>query len=380
MKRVGTDAQTRRSPFRWWKNVSQRWFFYTAPPAPSQDALLRERTQARRGRLTSVITLGLLTLSLIALPIGLLIGDRTLTFGSLLSFFLYLVSLLLFNRFGRIYWAGALILMSFNLLVIPSLLFPSDGLSLADSPNFDLLSISLLIAVAMLPARSVWVMALVNSIFIGLDVLVVPHGGDLGQAIAFAGPGIVSRPMLLEVVVAVVVFVFVRSQEKAIVEADRSKEIAKLQQQLLTQKQEVEEQNRRLQASIAPIIETHRRVANGDFSARVPYDTQSVLWQIAGSLNNLVARAQRLRQEVAYAQALQTEYYKIQAEVARFLSLFRSARVMAHRKPFVVETVPGGTVIDAISYELRSVALLARTEVPQERVTPMPVTREQKGV
>ena len=65
------------------------------------------------------------------------------------------------------------------------------------------------------------------------------------------------------------------------------------------QAEEAAQQKRQLDASIQKIVETHMRVANGDFSARVPLTDDNVLWQISGSLNNLLSRAQRWRQEAA---------------------------------------------------------------------------------
>ncbi len=39
------------------------------------------------------------------------------------------------------------------------------------------------------------------------------------------------------------------------------------------------------------------KVANGDYNARVPLNQGNVLWQVSGSLNNLLSRFQRLRQD-----------------------------------------------------------------------------------
>ena len=362
MKHVAVrDTHSHFSPLRWYRRVSQLWYGYTSPPGPSQEARLLERTKARRGRLTSTIVAGLIVISLSIVPLWGVIGDPSLVLDTVLSLLCYGIALPL-NKRGNITLAGTIILVGFNLLIVPSLLFPSGGLQLADAPNFDLLAISDLIAVSMLPARSVWLMALVNCVFISVVVFVVPHGGDLGQAIAVAGAGIASRPICLQVVCAVVVFLLVRNQEQAIVRADRSEEIAKLQAQLLLQKQEVEQQQRVLEASIRPIIETHLKVAKGDYSARVPLTQQNALWQIAGSLNNLLARVQSMRQQAAYVRQMQEQHLLIRTEVARFLALFHSARIMAQQQPFIVESTPGGTIIDKISHELRTVAFQSRTK------------------
>src|SRR5258708_19848012 len=56
------------------------------------------------------------------------------------------------------------------------------------------------------------------------------------------------------------------------------------------------EQKNQLEAGIQLILQTHVQTANGNFNARAPLTKDHVLWQIAYSLNNLLARLQRLSQ------------------------------------------------------------------------------------
>jgi HAMP domain-containing protein len=86
--------------------------------------------------------------------------------------------------------------------------------------------------------------------------------------------------------------------------------------------EEVAMQKQQLDASIRSIVEVHTRVANGDFDARVPLTQDNVLWQISGSLNNLLARVQRLRQDATKVQKMQIALKEAQDEINRLKRLF----------------------------------------------------------
>jgi type II secretory pathway pseudopilin PulG len=83
------------------------------------------------------------------------------------------------------------------------------------------------------------------------------------------------------------------------------------------------------------------QVANGNLHARVPLDQHNVLWTIAGSLNNLVARLQRWRQDAIQLrqneQALQQLLYNIQ---------------MARREGKSLQAYTTGTSLDALIQEV----------------------------
>jgi hypothetical protein len=79
------------------------------------------------------------------------------------------------------------------------------------------------------------------------------------------------------------------------------KEIMSLQEAITKQKQELE-------SGVQAILETHVQVANGDFGTRAPLTQDHLLWQVAYSLNNLLARLQRLNQAETELQQAKLEF------------------------------------------------------------------------
>lgn len=121
---------------------------------------------------------------------------------------------------------------------------------------------------------------------------------------------------------SIVAFLWVRGATQALLRADHAEEIARLEHDMALQAEVVTDQKQRLDASIQRIVETHTRVANGDFSARVPLTDDNILWQISGPLNNLIVRLQRSRQDATTFRQMQIALQEAHEEIAR-LKRFR---------------------------------------------------------
>ncbi len=102
-------------------------------------------------------------------------------------------------------------------------------------------------------------------------------------------------------------------------------------------------QKRQLEQGIQYLIETQRRVANGDFTARVPTTQNNVLWPVAISFNNLLTRFQRFQQDA-------NEIERIRQDMPRVLHAIRDAK--QKKQPLMLERT--GTVLDALILELKS--------------------------
>lgn len=179
---------------------------------------------------------------------------------------------------------------------------------------FDTLAISLLFAVALLPPWGVFLTAATNLLVTAGVLTMFPHEAAVTPLI----PNVISRAASVEVSISVIAFLLVQIMRQAIARADRAEEIGKLQKALLKQEHAVAEQKRALDASIQQIIETQRRVANGDLDARVPLTPENVLWEVAGPLNNLLNRMRRgIQAEQELAQVLPRLNHA--AEVEQFL-------------------------------------------------------------
>ena len=88
----------------------------------------------------------------------------------------------------------------------------------------------------------------------------------------------------------------------------------------------IAEQKRELESGIQEILQTHVQTANGDFNVRAPLAQDHVLWQVAYSLNNLIARLHRLslvefdlqqtkREAARVVGSLQTQANQIKSEL-----------------------------------------------------------------
>ena len=294
---------------------------------------IEDRELARRSRLTSYIILGLIAGDLILIPVG--GGDPT----SLVAIIIVGIGLMIaavLNRNGWIVAAGTLLVLLVCGGIMGSLVASPLGLSVDDLPAFDLLAVTVVIAASILPRAAAFYMAAFDILLICLVFFVKMHASDLQTDIYYYGSYaqgsavLLARPITLQIILAVVAYLWVRGTDDAIRRADRAEEIAAMEHAIADQK-------RQLDIGVQQILETHVRVANGDFTARAPLNQENVLWQIAASLNNLLTRLQRSGQ--AEYQLRRTD-----EELRRLALAIRDAQ--AGRHP--IWPAPAGTSADLI--------------------------------
>lgn len=280
------------SPLSW-------WYFLSAPaPVPSSASFL-ERERVRRGRIGSVILLGMLVgIVLLAVNVALL---RAILPSVLLVAGCCLVAIPL-NRAGYVRATGVLLIVAIDGGLVWALLSAPGGLDPLYLPAFYLLVTSDLIVAALLPVGFVFPLAAAHAIFIIADVKLQPHTMMWDQMITSTGIlySSVIGPMALEIVVSILAYLWVTSAVSALRRADRAEEIVALERREL-------EQRRQVAMGIQQILDTHLRFANGDLNARAPSAQDNVLWQVSVALNNLLARYQRMIQEGSASNAIAEE-------------------------------------------------------------------------
>ncbi len=338
-------------------DILEWWYRFTAPPRVSENASLAQRELVRRGRLSSTILLGMLLFLLAALPVAIIGSDHSLL--SILIPSLVISGLvLLLNRKGKLVTAGIVLVVGFELGYIFGLLITPNGLNVNDLPRFDLLVEPVLLAVSFFPPRSVYLVALGNSLFIWADLSFMPHQPALGKLLDASFYTIIETPIALQIIVAFVTFLWVVSAEQAIKRADRAELIVALEHDLAQQAHTISQQKYQLERSIQQIIETHRRVANGDYAARVPLNQTNVLWQVSGSLNNLLSRFQRLRQsedEIQRLQARLQRMNKIEHDLIQtkdIVKYMRDSVLSAKLQGAPIRPMQTGTLLDPLLAEL----------------------------
>ena len=280
------------------------WYRIAAPRPPDDTANLQQREVYRRGRLISIALLMLLVVMVIVmLTVGVFV-NRALGYNIAATLVALLIAVFM-NRRGQVIIAGILVVFGLDLsLMLNWLSYPTISIFLL--PLLDLLVLPELFAVSLLPPIAVFIDAFIHIIFIVATLTflfpqdaamhAILHTSSLQDALA--------RPIVIQVAVAVITYLWVTSATHAIARADRATTIAALERAMAEQAQLEAEQKRDLEKSIQQIIQTHTHVANGDFSARVPLNQGTVLWEVAGSLNNLLSRVQHWREDALRLQRL----------------------------------------------------------------------------
>jgi hypothetical protein len=230
---------------------------------------------------------------------------------------------------------------------------PEGQLSLQLVPSYDLLAMAVLVAASILPRPTTFIVAGVNSLLIWLDFTFQPHAQDLQAYVTAQGAlSQIARPIALQLIIATVAFLWVRGTDEAIRRADRAEELAAMEHQLADQK-------RQLDLGIRQILDTHVRVANGDYTARAPLTQDNVLFQIAASLNTLLNRLGR---------AAQAEYFmqRTTGEIVRLRDSLVAAR--AGRQP--LWPAPSGTPVDALIEVLAAPGMQPGMQRPPAQLPP----------
>lgn len=291
--------KSRPSPLEWWYRM-------TAPPEPPANATLKQREAHRRGRLISLMLLMQIVIDLIVVfTVGLFVTHLVILTAGIPILFLLFGGWL--NQRGRVLASGIIVVAALDAGLFGVTLNYNGGLlSSFALPFFDLLVLTNLFAVSLLPENMVFLAAFVNILFIGGTVLWMPKTTELNALLHSPSiADVIVRPVVLQIGATIVSYLWVRSAKRALERADRATTIATLEHTLAQQGQQIAQQKQQLEQSIQQIVDTHMRVANGDYSARVPLNQDNVLWQVAGLLNNALARLQHLQQTEAELQQVQ---------------------------------------------------------------------------
>lgn len=277
---------------------------------------LAVRESARRRQLVSTILLVVAGFQLVNLP-GALKDQSPLALGTVILGLAICGVAMLFNRGGKAIVSSVLLIVVIDLGCGVMLLTSPMGLDVANLPVFDVLIVSELIAVSLLPAVSVFPIALGNIFFILGDIALQPHTPALKQLLSSGmAYDVIIQPIGLQIIVAVVTYLWVRSALRAIARADRAEEVAEL-------KRRDAERTHQLETGIQQLLQTQVRAANGDQMVRANLSQDNVLWQVGVSLNMLLTRLQKAGREASRAES---ENQQLRAEVARLTGALREGR------------------------------------------------------
>lgn len=302
------------------------WYKIASPDEPPILASFQEREQFRRGRTGSQIILGFFILIVVSFVAFQVFQDQSQHIG-LNGYFSYILGgvfvalavATVFNRMRLVNVAGIIVVIAATAIPIGDIVTTPGGVSMPVLPVYGLMVLPLVCAVSFLPPWWVFIVAAFNSSFALYSFTSLPRTAELDAILTIAFAGIIVPIIFIQVIVSVVAYVWVQGATVALSRADRAEELAKLEHDLAVQAEIASQQKQQLETSIKKIVDTHVRVANGDFEARVPLTRDNILWQISGSLNNLLARMQRLRHEASELQQVKAALHQVREENERLM-------------------------------------------------------------
>jgi hypothetical protein len=201
---------------------------------------------------------------------------------------------LFFNRKGWITTAGILLLSMEYIELTFTVITTHGGLTLSSLYHLDFTILPDILLLTFFSADMLILIVCINALQTWLLVAYTPHDQIVAQLLQTNPSQIFSHIYTLQIITAVVLYLWARSTEKAIRRANQAEEVAAFEKREKELRERELVQKDQLNAGIQQILQTHVAVANGDFTARAPLNQDHMLWQVAVALNNLIARLQRL--------------------------------------------------------------------------------------
>lgn len=327
-----------RGPLRWWYNIA-------APRDVADDAALKEREHARIGKLTSLallielIEMGIAGYSTTEDPNKLL---PTAYLGIIIS----LLIAMIFNRSGKIRIAGVLVVFMIEVGMLFTIWgVPHEQLSSFNLPVFALFIQPLLIAASLFPIGLVFPLAAYHIACICLALTFMPKTAELVEHIQHMPYTAYGIPITLQVVTALISFIWVRSAYEEMHRAETAKEVTRLTQALADQMLASADRQEELERNIEIIRSTLVEVSSGNYQQQVPLTQRDILWPIAFSLNTLINRTRGYRDQGQ-------RFEQIDKLLSSLASELRQYRINQGRGPITVTN--SGTGLDLLTVELRN--------------------------
>jgi hypothetical protein len=252
------------------------------------------REQTRRKQIAGVVLLVIVVFQLLQLPGALMMGT-VMDIGTVVLGLALCGVAALFNQNGKITIVTILLITVIDLGCGLMLLTSPMGLDVSSLPIFDVLLVSELIAVSLLPAISVFPVALGNILFTLVVLLLAPRTMELNMVLTSnMAYNAIFQPVGLQILVAVISYTWVRSALRALARADRAEEIARLQRREAELLRREAELNQQLTQGSEHMLQVLVQAANGNAAVRTTLNQEHPLWRIANGLNILLSRIQRV--------------------------------------------------------------------------------------
>lgn len=332
---------------RWWKAFS-------LPPEPPPEASFKQRDIVRRAQLASTLLLAFIVVLIAVFGVFLSTSPTSPIVYGLLVLLAFMLIASYLNGKGQVNIAGFIMAAGVTLVLWGLILDQHGGLAPENVGLFDLLVYPELFAASLLPVNWVFAWALTNSTFVILAFTYAPRTHLMAQLLAANGPSIIERPIQVQILVSVVLWLWIRNATNAIKRADRAEEISRLQRVVADQMLEKVNQKRQLDTEIQQIELALDQSAVGNLNARVALQSGNVLWSISGKLNNFISRFKRIMQEQRRMQNVISQHEKLYMAEQKYQRLIYEVGLLtrtmqqAQGKQQPLQLAPSGTPLDTL--------------------------------
>ena len=281
------------------------------------------RKEIRRQQVVTFILFIIFLFQLISLP-GAIMMQNALSIGTVIFGIALCGVAMMFNRMGKVGVVSILLILVVDLgcglmLLTPGMNMSSMGsmsssgsmssmgsmapsgsmasvsLDVSELPTFDLLVVSELIAASLLPTISIFPVAISNVLFILGMVAFMPHTAALNLLLKSPmAYDALAQPISLQLVVAAITYMWVRSALRAAVRADRAEEIAALQQSKAELQQREIEQKHLMETGINELLNGLVQGVNGR-ETLINLKQDHMLWKVGNAVNLILTRLRRTR-------------------------------------------------------------------------------------
>ncbi len=328
-KQEAASKSQSRSPLLWWYRLS----------APDEASEISQNALLPRARLASIILLIAFIGEIAFIPAALTSVNLHVLPPLIVVFVVTCIAVPL-NKRGKVTAVGVLTVIVLDAALIASLLSYTHFTLVQNAlPIYDLFVLSDIVAISLLPPSSILYVSSFHSAFMLLDIVLQPHSPDLQVLVNQTHYTFMVRPLLIQLAVALLTYLWVRNTMKALERANKAEVIAKLEHTIAMQKQELDE-------GVQQILNTLVLAANGELGARAPLIQQHALWQVGVGLNTLLARLQRANQN-------ERELQQIKMELKQLIYSVQEAKAL--QAP--LRLTWGSTDVEALGSELRGCSL-----------------------
>ncbi len=258
---------------------------------PLATANFSRRERARHRRLAG-ITIPIVMLFLLIISLQAITNQNSALIIALFIGLGVCISALFLNWRGLVRAAGILTLIAVYTVGTFTMLHYPDGLTASNLYLLDLTIIPDVLVLAFFSANSLFPIVCINAIQAWVILIYGPHDSTVNHLLQTPPLQILFHVYTLQLITAVILYLWVRSTERTLARANRAEERVVSERKEKELRQQELEKKHLLDDGIQQILQTHIAVANGDLNARAPLHPDHDLWQVAGALNNLISRFQ----------------------------------------------------------------------------------------